>query len=92
LAEQDGEQADLIGIRGAGNGSARQPDFQDRAAGFRGDLGNEEGGTVIAGGLPAATLPSRDPRREGGILDAALPGEVRRAEAAVTCSRKPGAI
>jgi hypothetical protein len=42
LAQQGGEQSDLIGIRGTGDGTARQVDFQGGGGGLRGDLGNEE--------------------------------------------------
>ena len=82
LLEQRGEQADLCGIRDAGNRAAGEPDLKCGGLGGRCQLGNEEGRTGHCGTRLPATPAGRDPRGQRRILDAALAGEVRAAQAA----------
>ena len=81
MAKQFGEQADLVGASGAGNGTAWQADFQCGFVRRVGHLGDEEGGLAV-GAIRCRTFPRRNPGGKGGILDAALSRKGWRAEAA----------
>jgi hypothetical protein len=66
MAKQFGEQADLVGAGGTGNGSAGQEDFQHGCVRPIGHLGDEEGG-MAAGAIWSRTFPCCYPSGEGGI-------------------------
>ena len=83
MAQKFGKQSDLVAAGGAGNGSARQTHLECFAVGRGGEFGENEGGMLRRLCRASVTLLwFGKPRREGGILDAALLGENWRAEAA----------
>ena len=82
VTEQLGELTDLGGADRAGDRTSRQANFQCLAI-RGGELGQDECRAVLRWrGLARASIPSRKPRGEGRVLDAALQGEGGRAEAA----------
>lgn len=54
MAQEGGDEADLVGAGDTGDGSAGQVDFQGGRAGFRGEFGDEEGGRAFGAGLDSS--------------------------------------
>lgn len=79
IAEEFGDEVDLLYIGCPGDGATRKVDFKAGAIRGIGHLRNEECGRA-PGASWRLRLACRDPGGECGILDAALRGEDGRTE------------
>jgi hypothetical protein len=79
VADELGDEPDLVSVGCLGNGSTGKDDFQCGAIQVIGHLSKEECGRTT-GALGRQRLACRDPGGECGILDAALRCEHGRTE------------